>query len=172
MKEMNLGLRIASVLLAVGLVSPLLGQTATGTITGRVTDASGAIVVGASVQLTSTERGEVSSTTTNDAGLYLFPTVQPGQYSLSVQKEGFKQAEIVKLTVDVGAQLANNFKLEVGSVKEAVTVESESSLVDTLYRRSAAERARHVAVGTDATRGDAVHHRDQWRQCRRGRSRG
>src|ERR1700722_16558726 len=132
MTKMNLGLRIASVLLAVGLVSPLLAQTSTGTITGRVTDSSGAIVVGASVQLTSTERGTVSTTKTNDAGLYVFPTVQPGQYSLSIQKEGFKQAEVVKLTVDVGAQLENDFKLEVGSVKEAVTVESESSLVDTV----------------------------------------
>ena len=48
------------------------------------------------------------------------------------KKEGFKQAEVVKLTVNVGDQLENNFKLEVGSVKEAVTVESESSLVDTV----------------------------------------
>jgi hypothetical protein len=132
MKEIGLGWRVASVLLAVGLLSPLLGQTSTGTITGRVTDSSGAIIVGASVQLTSTDRGTVSSTKTNDAGLYVFPTVQPGQYSLSIQKEGFKQAEVVKLSVDVGAQLENDFKLEVGSVKEAVTVESESSLVDTV----------------------------------------
>src|SRR3984957_2744455 len=132
MNEFSLGWRVASVLLAVGLLSPLLAQTSTGTITGRVTDSSGAIVVGASVQLTSTERGTVSTTKTNDAGLYVFPTVQPGQYSLSIQKEGFKQAEVVKLTVDVGAQLENDFKLEVCSVKEAVTVESESSLVDTV----------------------------------------
>ena len=132
MKDMHFCLRIASALLAFGLVAPLLGQTSTGTIAGRVTDSSGAIVAGASVQLTSTEQGTVSTTTTNDAGLYLFPTVQPGQYRVTVQKEGFKQAEVVKLTVDVGAQLENNFKLEVGSVKEAVTVESESSLVDTV----------------------------------------
>ena len=132
MKSVHLGLRIASVFLAFGLIRPLVAQTATGSITGRVTDSSGAIVVGASVQLTSTERGTVSTTTSNDAGLYLFPTVQPGQYSVSVQKEGFKQAEVVKLTVNVGDQLANNFKLEVGSIKEAVTVESESSLVDTV----------------------------------------
>ncbi|MGD0132095.1 MAG: TonB-dependent receptor [Bryobacteraceae bacterium] len=132
MKSVHLGLRIASVFLALGLIRPLAGQTATGSITGRVTDSSGAIVVGASVQLTSTERGTVSTTASNDAGLYLFPTVQPGQYSVTVQKEGFKQAEVVKLTVNVGDQLANNFKLEVGSVKEAVTVESESSLVDTV----------------------------------------
>jgi len=132
MKNMHLRLRILSVLLVVGLVSPLMGQTATGTIAGRVTDASGAIIVGASVELTSSERGTVSTTTTNDAGLYLFPTVQPGQYRVAVQREGFKLAEVVKLTVNVGDQLQNNFKLEVGSVKEAVTVESESSLVDTL----------------------------------------
>jgi hypothetical protein len=132
MKNMQLTWCFASALLALGLARPLLAQTATGAVTGRVTDASGAIITGSRVELTSNERGTVSTTTTNDAGLYLFPTVQPGVYRLTVQKDGFKQAEVVKLTVDVGAQLENNFKLEVGSVKDAVTVESESSLVDTV----------------------------------------
>ena len=61
-----------------------------------------------------------------------FQPFSPANIAWRFKREGFKQAEVVKLTVNVGDQLQNNFKLEVGSVKEAVTVESESSLVDTL----------------------------------------
>jgi len=119
-------------LLAIALVAPLAGQVATGSIAGRITDASGSIVVGATVELTSIDRGTVTTTTTNDAGLYLFPTVQPGDYRFNVQREGFKQAQLAKVTVDVGAHIEENFKLEIGSVKESVTVASEANLVDTV----------------------------------------
>ena len=118
--------------LFVGLVARLAGQTATGSISGRVTDSSGAIITGAMVELTSNEQGTVTTAITNDAGLYLFPTVQPGLYHISVQREGFKLAELTRITVNVGDHLENNFKLEVGSVRDEVTVESTASIVDTL----------------------------------------
>ncbi len=123
---------IISLFLLMGMVARLGAQTATGSLSGRVTDASGAIVAGAMVELTSTERGTVNTASTNDAGLYLFPTVQPGQYRISVHREGFKQAGLTRLTVNVGDHLENNFKLEVGSVRDEVTVESTSSMVDTV----------------------------------------
>ncbi|HUO31833.1 MAG TPA: TonB-dependent receptor [Bryobacteraceae bacterium] len=114
------------------LLGPLAAQTSNGTIRGRVTDSSGAIIPAATVELTSIERGTVSSSVTNEAGLYLFPTVQPGDYRLTVQKEGFKQSQLDKVTVDVGANLQENFTLALGSVKESVTVASEASQVDTV----------------------------------------
>ena len=126
------GKYIVSLILTIGLAAPLAAQTATGTITGRVTDASGSIIAGATVDLTSNERGIVTSTKTNDAGLYLFPTVQPGDYRVDVQKEGFKKTEVTKLTVNVGDHIEENFRLEIGSVREAVTVEAGAILVDTL----------------------------------------
>ncbi|MGA2213283.1 MAG: carboxypeptidase-like regulatory domain-containing protein, partial [Bryobacteraceae bacterium] len=119
-------------LLAIALLAPLAGQVSTGSITGRITDASGSVVLGATIELTSIERGTVSTTTSNDAGLYLFPTLQPGDYRFNVQREGFKQAQLAKVTVDVGAHLEENFKLEIGSVKESVTVASEANVVDTV----------------------------------------
>jgi Carboxypeptidase regulatory-like domain/TonB dependent receptor len=118
--------------LLVILAGALAAQTATGSISGRVTDASGAIVAGAMVELTSNEQGTVTTAATNDAGLYLFPTVQPGRYRISVKREGFKQTELTGITVNVGDHLENNFKLEVGSVRDEVTVESTSSMVDTV----------------------------------------
>lgn len=119
-------------LLAIALLAPLAGQVSTGSITGRITDASGSVVLGATIELTSIERGTVSTTTSNDAGLYLFPTLQPGDYRFNVQREGFKQAQLAKVTVNVGAHLEENFKLEIGSVKESVTVASEANVVDTV----------------------------------------
>src|ERR1700722_13875707 len=119
-------------LLFLGLVTSLVAQTSNGTIRGRVADASGGIIPAATVDLMSIYRGTTSTATTNDAGLFLFPTVQPGDYRLTVQKEGFKQSQINKVTVDVGANLEENLKLDLGSVKESVTVASEASQVDTL----------------------------------------
>ena len=62
----------------------------------------------------------------------MFPNVQSGEYRIDVQKGGFKKAEIVKLTVNVGDHIEGNFRLEIGSVREAVTVEAGATLVDTL----------------------------------------
>src|SRR5271154_902102 len=81
----------------------LRGQTAAATVSGRVTDSAAAIIAAASVELTSLERGTVSTAPTNQAGIYLFPSVQPGQYHVVVRSAGFKQAEVQSLVVDVGS---------------------------------------------------------------------
>ena len=118
-------------LLAASTVS-LLAQTATGTISGRVTDSGGAIIVGATVDLTSIERGTVATLPTNDAGIFNFPSVQPGRYRMVVRSQGFKQGEVQSLLVEVGSQLEQNFQLEVGSLTESVTVETAEPLVNTV----------------------------------------
>jgi len=76
-------------------------------------------------RLTSNECGTVFTTNTNDAGLYLFPTVQPGQYRIAARRERFKQTEVTRLTVNVGDHIENKCKLEVGSLQEAVTAMSK-----------------------------------------------
>jgi outer membrane receptor protein involved in Fe transport len=108
------------------------GQSASATISGSVTDSGTAVIAGASIELTSVERGTSSSTATNSVGLYIFPSVQPGTYRMVVQSPGFKQATALNVIVDVGSQLSQNFQLEVGSVKESVTVETTEPLVNTL----------------------------------------
>src|SRR5579863_7236874 len=111
-------------LLAALSISACFGQTSTATITGRVTDSGGAVIVGAIVELTSIDRGTVSSAPTNQAGIYLFPGVPSGAYRVVVRSPGFKQGEVQSLKVDVGSQLEQNFQLEVGSARESVTVET------------------------------------------------
>jgi hypothetical protein len=72
----------------------VFGQSAAGTISGRVTDGVGAVIVGAAVDLTNIERGTVSTVPANEAGIYAFPSVQPGHYRMTVRAQGFKQGEV------------------------------------------------------------------------------
>ena len=121
-----------SAIVVFGLLSfPCLAQTEDATISGRVTDQTGAVVAGASVQLQSAERGTTEETITNGGGIYLFPSVRPGVYHITVRKEGFHQVDYVGLTANVQAHIEQNFKLLVGSVSESVTVAGDAHNINT-----------------------------------------
>jgi hypothetical protein len=111
---------------------PIFAQTATATISGRVTDSGGAVIAGATVGMVSVERGIVRSAPTNGVGIYVFPSVEPGHYNIAVKQEGFKQGEVRNLEIQVGSQIEQNFQLELGSVRESVTVETAEPLVNTI----------------------------------------
>src|SRR6266849_2703856 len=76
------------ILLSLG-APPAWSQAITGTISGQVTDAQSAAVVGAEVKVTDPTTNKTSSTTTNEAGRYIFLNVAPGSYSITVSKAGF-----------------------------------------------------------------------------------
>ena len=120
-----------SLFVAIWLASAVMGQTETATVSGLVTDRTAAAVSGAEVRLQSVERGTVTTTTTNNAGIYVFPSVQPGQYQISIQTQGFKQVDLLGLVVNVQDHIEQNFRLEVGSVAESVTVEAAASMINT-----------------------------------------
>jgi hypothetical protein len=109
----------------------VVGQTETATVSGLVTDRTAAAVSGAEVRLQSVERGTVTTTTTNNGGIYVFPSVQPGQYQISIQKQGFKQVDLLGLVVNVQDHIEQNFRMEVGSVTESVTVNASTLSINT-----------------------------------------
>lgn len=117
--------------LAFGATRLAIAQSETATITGHITDSSGATIQGASVELHNVQQGTSLTTTTNGAGIYIFSSVLPGQYSLSVRKQGFKQVDIVGVTANVQDHIEQNFRLEVGSTSESVTVTATGSDIDT-----------------------------------------
>ena len=119
------------VLMVFCFAAPAMAQTETATISGLITDDTGAVVPGAEVKLQSVERGTVESTTTNNAGIYVFATVHPGQYQLTVHKPGFKQVDFLGLIVNVQDHIEQNFRLQIGSVAESVTVEANGLNVNT-----------------------------------------
>lgn len=94
-------------------------QTSRGTISGIVTDASGAAIPNASVTLT----GNISrSAVTNDAGLYRFDAVEPGEYSIEIAASGFKRAQKLNV-VSAGGQVTSvDAQLEVGETSTVVEV--------------------------------------------------
>ena len=126
-------LRVASgvVLAALYFTCAALGQTETATISGLITDDSGAVVPGVQVKLQNIERGTATSATTNNAGIYVFASVHPGQYQLTVQKPGFKQVDFLGLIVNIQDHIEQNFRLQVGSVAESVTVEASALQLNT-----------------------------------------
>ncbi|MFZ0638334.1 MAG: carboxypeptidase-like regulatory domain-containing protein [Candidatus Acidiferrales bacterium] len=112
------------VALAVGTSSRVAWSqsTSTGTITGEVTDTSNAIVPGATVSITLRTTGGVRTTTTDNEGRYVFADVDPGAYNIQVTKQGFASTVISNQVVQIGTQLTENVKLQLGSISQTVTV--------------------------------------------------
>ena len=106
-------------------------QESRGTILGRITDTSGLVVPGATVQITNTATGVTVTSTTNEDGNFFTPYLIPGVYRIVVQKTGFKQLVRDQLQVDIAARLEINLQMELGAVSESVTVTSEAPLLTT-----------------------------------------
>src|SRR4030095_13510997 len=95
----------------------------TATLTGRVTDTTGAIIIGVKVDATNVETNVVYPGETNEEGIYNIPNLTPGTYRAVVQKFAFRT--IVKPDIELHVQdvIALNFSMEVGSQTQSVTVE-------------------------------------------------
>src|SRR5580700_4054557 len=106
-------------------------QSETATVSGQVVDPSGLNVTGAQVKLVDIDRDTSTSATTNNSGLYTFPSVRPGRYRIAVTAAGFKVVNVTDVTINVQDHLEQNFTLVVGSVSESITVEGGAPLVDT-----------------------------------------
>ncbi|QHN04587.1 carboxypeptidase regulatory-like domain-containing protein [Granulicella sp. WH15] len=102
--------------------------TSTGTVTGTVTDASGALIEGATITVVDIATKAKLSATTNKDGQYVLPNVPPSTYSISATKSGFATDQITGQPVGVGAQTTANFRLAIGS--ESTTIEVQASNAD------------------------------------------
>ena len=103
-------------------MATLAQSTNTGMIVGVVTDASNAIVPNATVTITLKSTGSSRSTVTDSQGRYVFADVDPGTYDITISKTGFSSTVISNQTVQIGTQLTENAKMQLGSVSTTVTV--------------------------------------------------
>ena len=110
---------------------PAVAQIDTGTIVGRVVDASGAVLPGVTVTLTQEATGVTATTVTNAAGEYVFPGQRIGRYTVAAELEGFKKAAYQGVQLNVQARLQLDFELGVGAVTEQVTVTGQAPLLQT-----------------------------------------
>ena len=106
-------------------------QALTGTITGRALDASGGVLPGVSVSITSPSMiGGPRSAVTDEQGAYRFTQLPSGEYQVSFALPGFKTLNVTQVRVDVGATMTINGAMEIDAVSEAVTVVSDAPVID------------------------------------------
>ena len=120
------------VFVLVFLVSSQLFAGVTASISGTVKDSTGATVAGASVTATNTGTGISQKETTNSQGYYSFPNLPVGTYDVSIQQTGFRTFRKTGLVLAVNDATVVDASLQVGEVKEAVEVQSESLHVETV----------------------------------------
>jgi len=119
--------------IAIALVAPslLCAQAYFGTVSGELTDASGAVVQGASVMLSDEEKGFNFITTSDNSGRYLFRSVAPGLYAVTAEAKGFAKAASAPFRVAVNQNATTNLTLKVGVTSQTVEVGAQSQTIQT-----------------------------------------
>ncbi len=123
-------IRVCLFCLALVLFTPLYGQTL-GQIGGEVKDASGAIVPSATVTATNVATNVERTAKSNEAGIYTFPSLVPGMYSVKVEASGFRPVTKTNIELQVQGNMRVDFTLEVGQVAESVEVSATAALMST-----------------------------------------
>ncbi|MCC7175408.1 MAG: TonB-dependent receptor [Bryobacterales bacterium] len=128
---MNKGL-LSGLLLAISLVlAPSAFSQDTATLTGMVTDPTGAVVVGAQVTISNVATNIETATQTNTQGLYRVPALRPGTYRIAVSAAGFKRFVRENIDLRVGDTVPINAALEIGTVADTVEVTAAVPLLET-----------------------------------------
>ncbi len=116
------------VLLCLMICAPAWSQTNVGQITGQVADSSGAPIAACAVTATNVQTGLKQIVNTDSSGSYVFPSLPTGAYNLRAENRGFRPAESTGVILDAASRRTVDFKLEVGSVTEAVTVTAAAGI--------------------------------------------
>lgn len=135
--------RISHFILSFLFVAAGLRASTGGSISGTVTDRSGAVVVKAKVLVRDIDKNTERTVETDDAGFYAVTFLPVGRYSLEVQREGFRPYTATGLVIDIESALNVNVTLEVGEHSDAVTVVEEGGQVET-----ASAQMGEVVTGT------------------------
>lgn len=130
-----------------GLSISLNAQTITATISGTVSDANGAIIPGAKVTATSNETGLSKNVSTNAEGRYVLTFLQPGTYTLKIEKQGFTDQTIPNIKLEIAQSASLNATMQVTGTTAEVTIEgdtvpllqTESSALDTTIENKLVE---------------------------------
>jgi hypothetical protein len=122
---------LGTLLLVIVCVDHLEAQVATASISGTVTDRSGAVLVGATVQAKDVATNIAQSTVTDAQGRYKLPGLPVGDYEVEASMSGFETVVHKGITLTVGANPVVDFSLSVGQVTQTVNVEAQVSQVET-----------------------------------------
>jgi hypothetical protein len=138
---MSLKAMFLSLMLLIFSAASGLAQTTSGSIAGNVTDPNNAAVSSATVKLTDNAKGITLTASTDAEGRFVFPTVAPGTYTLTIEASGFKKQERTGLLLVANDKLTlGDIAMEVGAASETVTITAEA----TLLQAESAERSYAV----------------------------
>jgi hypothetical protein len=126
-----LAVGVAVVFLLLFALPRSVAQEFRATLTGQVTDPSGAIVPKATVTATNNETGSVYTAETSNSGVYYIPYALPGTYTVKATAQGFKTAIQDKVLLLAGKYFGQNFVLQVGTIQETVEVTAEPAMIET-----------------------------------------
>ena len=113
------------------MATSVWAQLYTSTVSGLVTDPSGAVIPNAQAKLVDEQKGYEFTATADSTGRYLLRNIPPGTYKVSVQAAGFQTQEQQGVKVDVNQNVTVNFSLQVGTASQAVEVNAETELLST-----------------------------------------
>jgi len=109
----------------------LYAQQNTGSMSGVIIDANGAVIPAASLKALHQPTGQEFVTESTAAGLYVFPSLPTGAYTVSVEKSGFRRINRSNIEIRVAARQSLDFNLEIGDVQQSIDVTAEAPLLDT-----------------------------------------
>ena len=119
---------------------PAAAQSIMGSVSGRVVDPSGSAIAGAPVVLVNERTKDMRSVNSNELGVFAFPTVQPGVYTLRIEQQGFQSVEQTGMNLSANERLAlGDISLRIGAVTERVTVQATGEAVQTAGSERSAE---------------------------------
>jgi len=121
----------ASLLILICALQPAHSQNLYGSLVGNVTDASNAAVVGATVRITQVETNESREIRTNDTGVFSFPSIAAGTYTVEVRMNGFQTATQRELVVRSSAVVRADFALQVGAISQNIEVTAATAALQT-----------------------------------------
>src|SRR5579872_5161342 len=127
-----MGRRLLAILLS-GFASsiPVAAQEVSAGLTGRVTDPAGAPVLAASVTARDQDRGTSWNAATNEDGIYAFPRIPNGSYTLKIEAPGFKSYSHPNLALEINQRGRVDVVLQLGAVNESIEVTADTALLQT-----------------------------------------
>ncbi|MDZ4797350.1 MAG: TonB-dependent receptor [Bryobacteraceae bacterium] len=123
--------RMRTMLFALIASSLAWSQVSTGSLGGQVSDPNGAAVPGAKLVAKNDATGQEYKTESSDAGIYVFPTLSTGIYTITLEKPGFKKVSRGDIEIRIAQRLAMDTRLEVGDVQQTISVSAATPLLET-----------------------------------------
>ncbi|MEY3282108.1 MAG: hypothetical protein RIR86_121, partial [Acidobacteriota bacterium] len=124
-------LTVLAIILTAGSLQAMAQVATTAAISGAVTDPTGAVIAGATVTVNSRVTGQEYKVTSSDNGTWTVPALGAGQYTVTIEAQGFKKSVVDNVTLNAGVPATVNVTMEIGSATESVVIQGGAEVLQT-----------------------------------------